>query len=64
MFYVDLFYTFKRIVGKANYFSDHAAVCMSGCNGFLFNCTTVSQADSLTARCKALIGGLVADAWL
>ena len=27
---------------------------------FLFNCTTVGQAsDSLTAVCKALIGGLV-----
>ena len=41
MFYVDLFYTFKRIVGKANNFSDHAAVCMSGCKSWFI--ATVSS---------------------
>ena len=34
-------------------------------HGFLFNCTTVVQAsDSITLWRKALIGGLVPDAYL
>ena len=64
IFYGDLVYKFKRIVGKPN-FSDQFKKIVKGyirvgynlditrqstCYGFLFNCTTVGQAsDSMTA---------------
>ena len=73
MFYVELIYTFKRIVGKANKFSDqfkkiinryktNLDITWMSCGSlhawfkimvysydFLSNCTTVGQADSITA---------------
>ena len=90
IFYGDLVYKFKRIVGEP-YFSDQFKKIVkcyvrvgynldilqqSAClvlnpimvysYGFLFNCMTVGQASDsiMTALHKALIGGLVPDAYL
>ena len=89
IFYGDLVYKFKRIVGKSNFSDQFREIVkryirvgynldimrQSAClvlntitvnsYGFLFNCTTVGQAsDSMTTLTKALIGGLVPDAYL
>ena len=89
IFYGDLVYKFKRIVGKPNFSDQFKKIVkryirvgynldimrQSAClvlnpitvysYGFLFNCTTVGQAsDSRRLWRKALIGGLVPDAYL
>ena len=56
IFYGDLVYKFKRIVGKPNFSDQRQSACLVlnpitvYSYGFFFNCTTVGQAsDSMTA---------------